>query len=411
VFLLLSGIAMADWELSGKAGLTYDYISNNYYLRTVDTLGLTPDSLLELRSISDRIDESGGFIRLDLDKPGPLQLQLSNRLYFTDEKIRAVFNVDGGWRGLSLSSFTDFKSYSSSEDFSIYQRRFRNSSRLSFDLLKDSSRSLQLSQEFEYVGYDDDSDLISSYQQSETRLRLRQQTGKFSDFSLAGRIDLRDYRDTSKFDFTRLSGDLGFTHVGSRSYLDTRLYLERTDYDAPDSEDDYLYLAPTLRWDRAISGPVNLAPNVELHYYRYDRESYVTFSHLLLESDLLLEYDYQLLSTISFGLGIDIFSAAEDDYSDQDYSSWQLLAGYETYSSGWLTLSCDGEFGRRNYVPSEEEFYTDYQFVRLDLLADFVLTRSLRLSLLGGIDFEYHAEKEDDIVLHLLSATLTYQLK
>jgi hypothetical protein len=222
---------------------------------------------------------------------------------------------------------------------------------------------------------------------------------------------VRENYDSAQLDFTRLVVDLDFNRFGSSGCLSPGLCLERRNYSLPDSEDDYLYLSPVFVMDQSLSELLSLAPELELHYYSYDAENFVTFSNVRLEGNLKLKYHYQLLSSLSVGVGGEMFRATDDEFSDQDYSSIQLMMGFETFSTEHLTLTVDAFLGSRDYLSTDEAFYTDYDFVRLDLLADLKITKSLRLSLLGGTDFEYHAEKEDDVFVYLLSGTLTYRIQ
>lgn len=409
--LLLAGTAQAaDWGWSARAGLDYDYISHNYYLLTVDTLGLTADSLTELKSASDLIDERGGFLRLDVEKKGDTRFSLSSRLFLTNEKLRTLFDLGLDWGVLRLRSNTEFKSYSDREDFSLYQSQVRSSSRLGLELPAGDASRIELSQELEYIGYDENEPSVIGYYQSESRLRLRHRLSDLSDLSISVRFDLRDAYDSTQLDFNRLLTDFEYARISGSGYLQASLYMERRNY-AYAGENDYLYLSPGFFFDRSITETLSLAPTLEMHYYDYDLQDLATFSHLRWLAEARIKYHYRLLSTFSVGLGAEGFSASDDLYSDQDYRSLKLLAGFETFSATWLTLTLDGEFGHRDYSAGAAEYYSDYDFVRFDLLADVQLTNRLRLSLLGGTDFEYHNEKEDDIFVHLLSATLSYQIK
>lgn len=411
LLLLTATLHAEEWNLGVKAGLSYDYISNDYYLRTIDTLGLTPDSLLELRTISDRIDEQGGWLRLELKHDGPLEFNVAGRLYMTNEKFRSAIDLSANWASLKFLNSTELKSYNNTDDFSLYQRQVRSSSRLGVALMDNEQRYLELSQEVEYTGYSEADPSVTGYYQSESRLRFRQQLGPFSEVDATLRLDLRNNYDSTELDFNRWVGDFGVTHIGSEGYYSSTLYLERRSYRLPDSDDNYTYLSPELSMDRTLVGPINIVPDFKLHYYHYDQENYATFSNLRFEGQLELKYQYQFLSAFSFGLGTEQFAASDTLYADQDYSSWQLLAGYESFTRKWLTLTFDTQFGHRDYHAAEDEFYTDYNFLRLDLLADIAIFESLRLSVIGGGDLEYHSDKENNVFLHMLSTTLTYKFQ
>lgn len=399
------------WDWSGQAGLQYDLISNDYYLRTVDTLGLTPDSLLELKSMTDRIDERGGFVRFDLSNKSPLDLRLSNRLYLTNSKVRATVGLGAGWGAFQLSTNTEFKSYNDTLDFSLYKSQFRNSSRLSVELFSGERNSLELSQEMEYLGYQQSDPTITGYYQSESRVRYSQRLGQFADLDLTLRLDVRNSYDSSELNFTRMVGDFDFDKVSASGYLSTALYFERRDYAAPGAKDDYFYVSPTFTLDQSLSDQLSIAPKAEFHLYRYSEENFVTFSNRRFVVELKLNYHYQLLSTFSIGIGGERFRAIDGEYSSQDYRALNLIVGYETYASKRLTLSFDSRLGRRKYSSTDNEFYTDYNFVQFDLLADLLLLQGLRLSVIGGTDYEYHSSKESDSFVHMLSTTLTYEIK
>jgi hypothetical protein len=205
--------------------------------------------------------------------------------------------------------------------------------------------------------------------------------------------------------------DAGFSRIGAGGYFFSGIYVERRDHSLPNSEGDYLYLAPSAVLDQLLSESIGLAPRLELHYYDYDAEDFAAFSSVRLAAEARIKYHYQLLSSFSVGLGTDLFAATAGGFSDQDYRSFRILLGFETFSSDWLSLSLEGQVGRRDYLSDQSLFYTDHDFTRLDLLADLRVTSSLRLSLIAGADFEYHELKEDDVFVHLLSGTLSYRVE
>ncbi len=361
--------------------------------------------------MTDKIDERGGFVRLDLKNKSPLSLRVSNRLYLTNSKLRALIDLNAGWGALQLSTSTEFKSYNDTADFSLYKSQFRNSSRLAAELLSGENNSLELSQEMEYMGYHQPDPTITGYYQSESRIKYSQRLGQFADLGLALRLDLRNSYDSSELNFTRMVGDFNFDKVGSNGYLSSDLYIERRDYAAPGAKDDYFYISPTFTLDQSISNQLSIAPKAEFHLYNYSEENFVTFSNRRFVVEVKLKYHYQLLSTFSIGIGGERFRAIDSEYASQDYRSLNMIAGYETYASAWLTLSIDSHLGRRKYLSTDNEFYTDYTFVQFDLLADLLLWRGLRLSIIGGTDYEYHSSQESDSFVHMLSTTLTYEIK
>lgn len=412
--LLLTGSissATAGWRWSGKAGLNYDFISHDYYLHSIDTLGITPDSLAEIKGYSDRIEEKGVNLRLGLQNQGALTFEFANNSLVSNEKLRNVTTVRVQWGALRFVSDADFKSYGQSDDFSLYQSRLQNSSRLGLRLLDNGRWEAEVSQEFEYTGFDDRSSAVYGYRQHESRLRLTRHLATFSDLRLNLRYDRRDAYDSSSLDFSRWIADVAYDDIGAGRSIMASLYAERKNSAQPGQRDDYYYFNPYLDLAIALAGNLDLAPRVEGQIYGYDTQSLATFSHYRLLTRLKLDYHYSLLSTFSLGLGGERLRAFDTKYGEQDYRSSQLLLGYETLASAWFTLNLDSQLGYRNFTTDASEFYTDHWFVRLDLLGDVKLSHRLRFSLIGGTDFEYHDAKEDDVFVYMLSGNLNYLIK
>lgn len=400
-----------SWQWNGKAGFNYDFISQDYYLRDIDTLGISDDSLAELKSYSDRIDEKGVNLRLELKRKGPAKITLSNNIFFSDEKIRNQLNFRFDWGALKFTSDAEFKSYDNSKDFTIYDSRFQNSSRLGYGLLKTDNWEAEVSQEFEYTGYANRSASVYGYRQHESRLRITRQLGDFSGLELALRYDQRDSYDSSLLDFSKGIAEIGLDYIGASKSIQSRIYFERKSYSWADSDDDYYFFGPYFDAAFSIAEQLELSPQLDLQYYKFDDQGIASFSHLRILSQLELNYRYDLLSTFSLGLARERFQAVDAVYNEQDYQATKLLAGYENLTSRRFTFTLDSQFGWRNYVNNDSDFYTDHWFVNLDLLTDFNLTDRIRFSVIGGSSFEYHDDKEDDIFLYLLSGNLSYQFK
>lgn len=412
--LLLAGSissASAEWRWSGKAGLNYDFISHDYYLRAIDTLGITPDSLAEIKGYSDRIEETGINLRLELQNQGAVTIALANNSLLSNEKLRNVTTVRVQWGALRFVSDAELKSYGQSDDFSLYQSRLQNSSRLGLQLLDNSRWEVEISQEFEYTGFDERSAAVYGYRQHESRLRLTRHLAEFSDLRLNLRYDRRDAYDSSSLDFSRWMADAAYDDIGAGRSIMASLYAERKNSVQPGHRDDYYYVNPYLDLVIAFTDNLELAPRVEGQIFSYDAQSLATYSHYRLLTRVKLDYHYSLLSTFSFGLGGERLRAFDARYGEQDYRSSQLLLGYETLASTWFTLNLDSQWGYRNFTAAASEFYTDHWFVRLDLLGDIKLSRRLRFALIGGTDFEYHDAKEDDVVVYMLSGNLNYLIK
>lgn len=403
--------ATAAWDWSARGGINYDYISQDYYLQLADTLGLSPDSLEELRRYSDRIDEKGINFRLELRRAGTVDVTVGTNNYVTDEKLRSLLTLKVRWNALQLFSESELKSYGSSGTFSLYDRRLQSSSRLSLYLLENDDWKVELSEEFEYSGYENGSPFVYGYRQYESRLRFQRHLGDFSDLRWILRYDRRDAYDSSQLGFHRFVGEASYDYIGAGSAVRASVYGERRDYEDSDIRYNYYYLTPYLDFDFSLSEKLHLAPRLEAHYYSYDKQRLATFSHLRTLVEVRLKYHYGLLSTFSIGSGGEMFAAATQDYRDQDYSSFKGLVGFETFASRRFSLSVESQLGRRGYRAETAAFYTDHWYLRFDLLGDVKITDRIRLSLVGGSDFEYHESRADDVLVYLLSGSVTYQIK
>ncbi|MGB5137888.1 MAG: hypothetical protein WBP29_05100, partial [Candidatus Zixiibacteriota bacterium] len=411
IVLLPASLLAGDWKWTGKAGFNYDFISQDYYLRAIDTLGISDDSLAELKSYTDRIDEKGVNLRLELQHKGPAKLTISNNVFVTDEKVRNLLNLGLQWGGLKFNSETEFKSYGNSDDFTIYDNRMQNNSRLGYDIVHSQGWNVELSQEFEYAGYENRTSSVYGYRQHESRLRITRHLADFSSLDFALRYDQRDSYDSTQLDFGRVIGEIGLDYVGSSHMIQSNVYFERKNYTWALSDDDYYYVAPYIDGRFALAEKLELAPRLDAQYYNFDIQNFATFTHWRLTSQVELKYRYDLLSTFSVGMARERFQSVDSAFGEQDFQTTKMLFGYENLTSRRFSIGVDSQLGWRNYLSGNSEFYTDHWFVTFDLLGDISITDRVRFSVIGGTNFEYHDDKEDDVFVYLLSGNLVYQFK
>lgn len=109
------------------------------------------------------------------------------------------------------------------------------------------------------------------------------------------------------------------------------------------------------------------------------------------------------------GLAAERFDTGE---SSESYTQAGLRAGLEAFSPR-LSGSCTVEYGRRDHrQPSSSDewtIWTDFNYWRLWLLADYRLAADLSLSVLGSWEPERHAESADDVSLGFASLRLVWR--
>jgi hypothetical protein len=109
------------------------------------------------------------------------------------------------------------------------------------------------------------------------------------------------------------------------------------------------------------------------------------------------------------GLAAERFDTGE---SSESYTQAGLRAGLEAFGSR-LSGSCTVEYGRRDHrePTSGEEWttWTDFNYWRLWLLADYRVAADLSLSVLGSWEPERHAEPADDVSLGFASLRLVWR--
>jgi hypothetical protein len=98
--------------------------------------------------------------------------------------------------------------------------------------------------------------------------------------------------------------------------------------------------------------------------------------------------------------------------SPETYEQAGLRAGLESYGSR-LSGTCTVEHGRRRYADQADAAsdlaYSDFDYWRLWLMADYRLTDGLVLSALGSWEPESHAEPQDDVSLGFASLRLVWR--
>ena len=123
---------------------------------------------------------------------------------------------------------------------------------------------------------------------------------------------------------------------------------------------------------------------------------------------LALLYGYRN-NRFSFGVGpaFEYLNEKKDDVTDtEDYfeSGARMDLDYLAANTFW---SIESTSGYRN-LKNESDLLTDFTFERLNLLADFRIWSLLNLNVLFSAEWEWHAHREENSELYLLSADLSY---
>ncbi len=408
LFFAVAGTAASD--LSMKAGLGYDFFSQQYFLDSAILSG--PESLYTTWSLeNDYLDEQKGMLSFTLHPYDDHRLEMTARYEQTSDFIRLKYlndytgNLGGG--KISLNSQFDWRHrYRGDATFGDSYLYGYGRSKASFPLSSSLSGAGQLQGEF--VRFDSSSSLSYNYYRLGGKIGLEKLFRNFSYGNLYLTTTSRRVPDSSQLNYVSfgLEGSLFAFYGGGQADLFVR--GEHKDYNQPDNQDDHYRLEIDGQNKIRLSEDYFTEQDLDFELVNYSPEDIINLNYYQAELALLTGFESAGLS-IAVGPDFSLLKEEQQEFTTvEDYFETGAKVTTDLIAPGKYFVSLETVLGVRNLKESND-LQTDFSFLRVNLLGDVTILHNIDFNILFSTELEHHDIKTNDSRIYLLSSSLTYQ--
>jgi len=411
-FLFITGGFLNLSEAAGftfKAGIGYDFLSQEYFLDSLDEAG--SDSVYtDFALRTNYLDDLKGLFSVRWIPFEDRRLELGSSYEQTPDFFRLKFLSDLRTKiGASKFNFTgeiDWRNrHDDSAQFGDSYLRGYSRSKLSVPISRKLATIFQITGEF--IDFDSVTALSWDYYRLGGKIGLESKFGDFSFGDIRLTVNTRQVPDSSSLNYLNLGLETSYFGFYRQGEIDFYTRLENKDYDGLDHEDDFLRYEFSGRHKLRLGQSYYLRQEVEFDYISFDPADPINRDYYQLGVTLLTG-----LEGISYSLGIgpdiELLDQQQDELLDEeDYFEAGLKIDFDLMKVGRFFVSAESVTGHRN-LRNGSELLTDHSFERLYFIGDLTLMRMLRLNLLFSAEWEWHDISTNNSSLYLLSTNLSY---
>ncbi len=418
LFIINAGTVFADSSggFNLRAGVGYDYISQEYFLES-DSLGLSPDSSLNSILLKkDYLDDKKGFIFLSYNSnPGNSNFRQNYEIGWeqTGELFRLLGSgrVDKKWQKSRLEgNFRLEKKENYKGDSAPGEELMILNSHLDYRFQLSNNIDLRSRIYMESVNFDTVETYIYNYSRYGMELGFGLFTNDFNSISFNSAIEIRDVPDSNQLDYTLFRGNLGYFGTVLGAYLTADFGLESRNYGQPDSRDDYILL--NLNSDIKIPLGKNnfLTAKQNVEYFNFAQDDFINDDYYLARLAVLAGRNFGLYSSFSAFLGpeIELLNISSDYSNDDDYTEIMATIGADYFGKKKLFFMIENKFGKRIYK-NDSDYRSDFLFERANFIGSAAIIGDLNFDILLSFDLEFHENEGDNSRLYLISGGLSYK--
>ena len=410
IFLINPALADSPHFLSVKAGLGYDFVSQEYFTSSsrYDS-SLIPDPLNAVFLKKDYLDDTKGLLYLRLNPGGKGDHILEVGWEQTPDIYRAL-----GWGHFTLRGYggrveTDFKAevkeryrgtLEAGEELSFFQARVNYRKKWN-EYLESTTRIFA-----EKAAFDSAAPYAPDFSRVGGEMGLNLVTQDLQSVFMTAGVEKRNVPDSSWLDYWLVRGNFDYAGELLGCQITSELGIEDKDFDSPEDRDDYLLTAFSVEMKGPIGREYFVRPILNLEYFNFRVANFLNDDYLLLRSGLLLGWESDRLS-ISLGPKMELLEIASELPNDDDYLEFCGFAGFDFIHSDRILFLLENQLGRRNYL-NEPPYYSDFLFERVNLIGSLKVFRTLSFDILLSAEWEWHEIDSDDSRLYLLSSGLSY---
>ncbi|SYZ72138.1 exported hypothetical protein [Candidatus Zixiibacteriota bacterium] len=388
-------------------GIGYDFVSQRYFIDSVGVSG--PDSILNSTLLKkDYLDDKKGLLYLRYDP------RKNGRAFFeagweqTPEIYRALGNgrlvTEKGADRMELDGrFEIKKRFKGTEEvgegLGIANARIGYIRRLN-DILRGKIRIYGETVHFDSTGY-----AIFDYRRYGGEIGIDALTRDFNNIYMTVGGERREVPDSTALGYWLGRGIVGFMGGLGQGQLMAEFGLESRKYPQANSASDYLLYSLYSEGKIYLGKKDFLRPRLDLEYFNYRGDQAINDDYLLGRGALTAGPEFEK-ATLGVGPAVEILWINSEFHTD-NYLEYGLEANFDYYLGNKALVLLSNQFGYRNYSDSGS-FYSDFNFVRFNLIGNVKFWRALTFDLLLSAEREWHKVESDNTTLYLLSTNLIY---
>ncbi len=418
LFIINAGTVFADSSggFNLRAGVGYDYISQEYFLES-DSIILNPDSSLNSVLLKkDYLDDKKGFLFLGYSSDPENNKNFKQKYEIgweqTDElfRILGLARLDKKWQksrlegNFRLEMKENYKGDSApGEELSILN------SYLDYRYQLSNNTDFRSRVYMESVKFDTVETYIYNYSRYGIELGFGLFTNNFNSISFNSAVEIRDVPDSNQLDYTLFRGNLGYFGTVLGAYVTADFGLESRNYGQPDSRDDYLLLS--LNSDTKIPLGKNyfLTAKQNVEYFNFAQNDFINDDYYLARFGIFGGRNFGQLSSFSafFGPEIELLNIDSDYTNDDDYTEIMVTIGADYFGKKKLFFMIENKFGKRIYK-NDSDYRSEFLFDRANFIGSATIIGDLNFDILLSFDLEFHENQSDNSRLYLVSGSLSY---
>ena len=409
ILLPLAAIAASGQGFSFRAGVGYDFLSQQYFVDSITVSGA--DSVLTRWSLtSEYLDDLKGRFEVAFRQTGKSQLELRSLYEQTPEILKLKLNTDWrhetilgelrwrsqvDWRGQYSGNRSDLGSYLSGSTVARVKKPVGFNTALWGQVQGDITNF------YDSAAYGYDHFRVGG------KAGVEQTLGLLSMASLNGFYLARQVADSQTLSYGSFGLEGSFSGSTSRLDIDLLSRWESKDHNRPDGENDYSRFEADLMSRLALGERFFSRQRMGAEITSYDPADLLNNGYQ--RYDLTLLGGVQLGGLeLAFGPYFELLRATTDDTSSaEDYFEAAGMIDIGYFSAQGMFVSLESRLGHRQleYI---NEYQANFIFYQLLLITDWTILKRVNLNLLLSTEWEWHDETSYDNHILLLSTGLTY---
>jgi len=415
LILINAGAVFADSSggFNLRAGIGYDYISQEYFLES-DSIYLNPDSSLKSALLKkDYMDDKKGSLFLGYTSDPKNDKNLNQIYEIGWEQTGEMFRILGSGRvgkkwqksrlegNFRLELKENYNGMAEpGEELTVlnsyldYRHQLSNMTELRSRIYTESVR------------FDTVEPYIYDYSRYGIELGFSIFTAGLSSISVGSAFEIRDVPDSNQLDYYLLRGNLGYFGTVFGAGLTADFGLEWRNYDRSNGRNSYFLLSLNSDTRMPLGKNFFLIAKQNLEYFKFSQDDFINDDYYLVRLGLKGGHDFGRLSA-SFGPEIELLSIDSDYTNDDDYAEIMAVFGADYFGTGGLFFMIENKFGKRNYK-NDSDYRSEFLFDRANFIGSAALFGGLNFDILLSLDIEFHDTDSDDSRLYLVSGGLSY---
>lgn len=405
-----SGKSVRAADLLVKAGIGYEFLSQQYFLDSAQLEGPDPSlTAWQLRSVY--LDDVKGQVAATwhplIDRSLEIRGSLEQTADFLRLKTSGNYRYRPGQTRIDLDGELEWRNrFGRSNEFGDSYLLGYGRARAAVPVGPGLHGTGQL--RVETIDFRSDSAYSADYLRAEAKIGVEKSFENLSFGDLRLIVGARRAPDSTTMNFQTIGAEATFFGFLPTGDLDVAARYEFKDYNRPDDLDDH------HRVEAYGNNRINLGSrwllrqqfDIEAIFYR--TEDWISRDYLRLRAAVLPGLTGGSI-TLTAGPEIELLTELGEEtiVLGEDYFESGLKLDIDYLRAGGMFISFESATGYRD-LELENDLQTNFIFERIYLIGDIELVRFLNLSVLLSAEWEWHRQQQNNTELYLLSSSLTY---